>query len=324
MKRWINMARKYKLNVWFRGNAAGWEGWFGYPWLTREDHTKEIEKFILSNGDLFEDGDIFSSCPECENGGDGDPRLNGDVVGHREFLIKEYGVVREAFQRIDKDVAANFNPMNGDVAQLIMDRETTKALGGIVVVDHYVGTPEQLAEDAKSYANSSGGKVVIGEFGVPIPDIHGNMTEAEQAAWLSEALKLLSEVPEVIGVNYWTSHGGSTRLWDDDGGERQAVSTLKKYFVPYVFTGVVKDETGKPITDARIQIENQVVLSNKQGEFTVKHLNKAAVAISAYGYETVPVTVNMDEIILKRTNPNIIYRVKKFLRSISISTLTGK
>ena len=35
------------------------------------------------------------TCNECENGGPGDPRHNGDVVGHRKFLIKEYKSIDE-------------------------------------------------------------------------------------------------------------------------------------------------------------------------------------------------------------------------------------
>ena len=63
--------------------------------------------------------------------------------------------------------------MNGDVAKLVMDKQTTASMDGIVVIDHYVATPEQLALDIRRIAEGSGGNVVLGEFGVPIPNIHG-------------------------------------------------------------------------------------------------------------------------------------------------------
>lgn len=230
LKRWIGAARKYRLNVWFRGNWSGWENWFDYPSVDRETHITKTTKFIEDNGDIFEDGDILVTCNECENGGPGDPRHNGDVSGHREFLITEYKAAKKAFEKIDKKVAANFFSMNGDVARLIMDKETTKALDGIVVVDHYVKIPEVLANDLKSIAAMSGGEIVLGEFGAPIPDIHGNMNAQEQAEWVNEAMARIFQMPEVVGVNYWVSTGGSTSLWNDNEEKRPAVDVITSYF----------------------------------------------------------------------------------------------
>jgi hypothetical protein len=230
LKRWVKSAREHKLKVWFRGNFSGWEGWFDYPQISREIHIVKTQEFILNNRDLFEDGDIFTSCPECENGIKieyGDPR---SLNPHREFLIEEYQAAKEMFFHIGKDVKANYYSMNGDIAKALMDKETTKALGGVVVIDHYVATPQQLADDVRYLAAQSGGKIVLGEFGAPIPDIHGEMTEEEQAEWINEALELLKHIPEVEGVNYWVNIGGSTALWNDNGTPRLGVSTLKKFY----------------------------------------------------------------------------------------------
>ena len=100
-----------------------------------------VERFILENPEIFEDGDIFTSCTECENGGPGDPRATGDITGFRNFLIEEYQVTKDAFEKINKKVDSNFYSMNGDVAYLIMDKDTTEKLGGVVVMDHYVERP---------------------------------------------------------------------------------------------------------------------------------------------------------------------------------------
>ena len=230
LKRWVTAARKYNLKVWFRGNFAGWENWFGYSRIDRETHKKLLESFILNNPDLFEDGDIFTSCPECENGGPGDPRLNGDPEGHKKFLIEEYQISIKSFGAINKKVNSGFYSMNYDVAKLIMDKETTRALGNIVSIDHYVRDPKKVAEDAREIAKQSGGKVVLGEFGAPIPDIHGDLSQEEQSEWIKESLEEVLKVPEVIGVNYWVSVGGSTRLWDDNDQKRSAADTLAYYF----------------------------------------------------------------------------------------------
>ena len=68
------VVRKHGLSVWFRGNFSGWEEWFGYPKIKAYEHINKTRNFIINNPELFADGDIFTSCPECENGGPGDPR----------------------------------------------------------------------------------------------------------------------------------------------------------------------------------------------------------------------------------------------------------
>lgn len=230
LRRWVKQSRSYGLKVWFRGNFSGWERWFEYDSIDRETHKKLVEEFILKNPDLFEDGDIFTSCPECENGGAGDPRQTGDTQGFRQFLIDEYDISSKAFGSINKKVYSGFYSMNYDVASLVMDRETTSKLGNVVVIDHYVKSPHKLASDVEVIAQKSGGKVVLGEFGVPIPDIHGQMTEKEQAQWIETSLSLLSKSPSLLGVNYWVSVGGSTQLWSPKGEKREAVDVLIKYF----------------------------------------------------------------------------------------------
>lgn len=229
LKRWVKVGRKYNLHIWFRGNLSGWEKWFGYPPIDRGTHTKNIEKFILDNSDLFENGDIFGSCNECENGGPGDPRQTGDVTGFRDFLVNEYKATKNAFAKINKSVGSNYNSMNYDVANLVMDTQTTKDLGGLVVIDHYIANPDEYTIDIQSLAHKSGGEIILGEFGAPIPDIHGNMTDQEQAQWIFNVLGKVMPLKEVAGVNYWVSEGGSTELWAN-GNAKKAVGIIQHFY----------------------------------------------------------------------------------------------
>ncbi len=232
LERWIKAARKKRVKVWFRGNLSGWEEWFGYAKIDKKTHIQKIESFILENPDLFEDGDIFTPCPECENGALGDPRLTGDVEEYRQFLIDEYNVSQEAFGKIGKKVTVGYFSMNYDVANLIMDKKTTERLGNVVSIDHYIDSPKQFIFDVDAIAKRSGGKVIIGEFGMPIPDIHGtNVSEEEQEQWVREVLDGLVFNPNVIGVNYWTGWGGSTALWKQDGTPKKVVQTIKQYYL---------------------------------------------------------------------------------------------
>lgn len=320
LKRWVDAARKYKLNVWFRGNFSGWEKWFDYPAIGREEHKTKTEKFIISHPDIFEDGDVFSSCPECENGGPGDPRLTGDVKGFRSFIIEEYRETKSAFSKIGRKVQSNLFSMNGDVARLVMDAPTTGALDGIVTIDHYVGTSDRLLQDIKNIANESGGKIVLGEFGAPIPDIHGDLTEDEQAEWIDEALHKLRDANELEGINYWSAVGGSTAIWRDDGGKKKAVDVLNKYFSPKTAYGIVRDELGRPIPDALITYLEKEAYSDENGYFEFSYFEDAEVSakISASGYnekEIPPHLFNRQiDVSLKKRTEDPGFMLAKFLR----------
>lgn len=231
LTRWVKAARKHNLRVWFRGNFSGWEGWFGEKRnsITREEHTQLTRDLIRNNPDLFENGDIFSSCPECENGGPGDPRSSGDVEGHRNFLVSERNAALEEFQKIGKKITV-LDSMNYDVARLVMNKDTAQAMGGIVAIDHYVLSPVKLAQDIDNLHNLTGANIFLGEFGVPIPDIHGQFSDKDQSAWVEEALNLISKKQFVIGLNYWVAIGGSTAIFDEQYNPKPAAESLKKYF----------------------------------------------------------------------------------------------
>ena len=314
LKRWVAIARKYKLNVWFRGNLAGWENWFDYPKFKDGNlHSEKTKKFILENADLFEDGDVFTSCPECENGGPGDPRKTGDVIGFRNFIIAEYKTVKEAFKTLGKNVTANYYSMNGDVARLIMDKETTKALDGVVTIDHYVSTPKKLEKDVKEYAEKSGGKIALGEFGAPIPDIHGIMSESEQAEWIDQALKKLIQTQDVVAINYWAAMASTTELWNNDYSPRQAVSALTKYFEPINLTGTIKDEKGQSLKEITIKGKEKTLVVTDD-TYAIPVLDKESITFSKHGYVSLNLTVKAEntkdvqkDIILTKSYPSPIY-----------------
>ncbi|HRN71009.1 MAG TPA: carboxypeptidase-like regulatory domain-containing protein, partial [Candidatus Woesebacteria bacterium] len=293
-------------------------GWFEYPEITREEHTEGIRQFILQNPDLFADGDVFTSCPECENGGPGDPRQTGNVEEYRTFLIQEYEVSKQAFAEINKNVTANYYSMNGDVAKLVMNKSTTKALDGIITVDHYVETVDQLIADINEYQKSSGGKVVLGEWGAPIPDIHGSMTQEEQAQWLDEALLRILHETDIEGLNYWTHQGSSTALWNNDNEPRQAVTVLAKYFNPRHISGDIKDTKGNILTDVHITTPNKAS-DVTHGTYVLPLLDAETITFSKAGYK--PVTIQPDmsgtehitqDIILISENTNLWQKIMDY------------
>lgn len=322
LRLWVAAARANGLNVWFRGNFAGWEEWFDAPAISRAEHKELTREFIRRNSDLFADGDIFSPCPECENGGPGDPRMVGGVAEHRQFLIDLYSISRDSFHSVGKNVMTNIHSMNGDVARLIMDPETTKALGGVVTIDHYVGTPEQLVEDIREFATTSGGKVVLGEYGVPIPDIHGNMTQAEQAEWIERSLSELTLVPELIGINYWVNVGGSTALWGEGGAPRKAVESLRQFYSPPKVSGRVVSRVGRGLANVTIKTPYQITHSRADGSFLLplsredEEISVFAAGYVAQNIAVSPFGVDGIEVRLEKNSYSFWERVFWYLRNL--------
>jgi len=323
MRRWLTYARKHKLSVWFRGNFAGWEGWFDYSKMTKEEHLRKTKAFIESHPDLFEDGDIFTSCPECENGALGDPRMTGRVDEFKSFLKDSNSTARESFKIIGKKVTTNYFSMNGDVAKLIMTESFSKDLGSVVVIDHYVKSPEQLDSDIYEIAKLSGSKVVLGEFGAPIPDIHGNMSDAEQSQWLEKTMSLIVRNPNVIGVNYWTSEGSSTAIWEDSGKKRSAVDVLTKYYTPNEAEIIFLNDLVRGISGVKLVVNNHEYISDSKGSMKIKYFDKNEKVIATHPkYKdfridlSVVTTDKVNEANMLRSHPTIFDSIKRVLHDL--------
>lgn len=321
LKRWILAARKYKLGVWFRGNFAGWEQWFNHALITRDEHMQKSVAFIRAHPDLFVDGDIFTACPECENGGPGDPRTTGDINGFRLFMIKEHKAVSEAFGRIGKRVTVNYNSMNYDVASLVMDKDTTRSVGGVVAIDHYVTNPKKIAEDVRKLAQASGGKIFLGEFGAPIPDIHGNMNDEGQSAWIEEALSELASEPSLIGLNYWVNVGGSTELWNEENSPKSGVTALTKYFKPKLIYGNVYNTSDRPIANVEVTTSHKSTKTDKSGQFSLPVLpSDTKIFIHSDNYTDMEAKIDESSekinIIIRKIDKSLITRVLDYLNSL--------
>lgn len=251
LKRWVSSARARGLSVWFRGNFSGWERWFGYAKISRDEHRRLLGAFIRKHPDLFESGDIFTPCPECENGGTGDPRNTGDEAGYRQFLIDEFADAKGAFAEIGKNVEL-YASMNADIAKYAIDKNTAQSLRGGILVDHYVASAGDFAKDIADIREKLGVDIGLGEFGAPIPDLNGSMTESAQAKFVRSlfgALYLQNE--NIPAVNYWTLEGGSTELVRG-GIAREAYGVLKDYYkMPYL-SGTIFDTDGKYLSGAEI------------------------------------------------------------------------
>lgn len=273
MRKWVEEARKYNLSVWFRGNWSAWEGWFDYETdMSPQEHTAATVSFIERHGDLFKDGDIFSASVEPENGvpfrG-----LHGNEkdTAIRDFLKREQEAVKNAFTRNSKEVSTEWISMSGGVAKTVLDDDTIRALNNTVTLDHYVASPEGMREYIDHFHIPTDATIVLGEFGAPIPDINGSMTESEQADFVDEILWELFLQRKIIGgVNYWTLTESSTAILDESGRQKQVGETLKKYYQPGKVMIKTSDTRRKPMKNIKILLNDHVIeTTDEQGSATL-------------------------------------------------------
>src|SRR6185503_14638841 len=216
------------LQVWFRGNFSAWEGWFGYQKFSDpNEHIKLTKQFISNHPELFEDGDIFSPVPEAENGVIGDPRQNGKVDEFNTFLENSYTNCTDAFKQINKHVDCGYFSMNGDIAKQVLTKQTVANIGNRVVIDHYIDSPEKMSADLDFLHNKfPDAKIVLGEFGAPIPDINGDMTDEQQADFVKSLMDVfVNKRSFVEGMNYWTFLGSSTAIFTDSNTPKLVAHT---------------------------------------------------------------------------------------------------
>lgn len=322
LKRWVDKAREKKLHVWFRGNFSGWEQWFNYKQITPQEHLQKTKRFILSHADLFQDGDIFTPVPEVENGWPGNFKLES-VPDIRQFLKDEYVVSSEAFQSIHKHVETNWFSMSGGAAQATINQSTADTLGRLVTIDHYVKSPDVMDKFITYFHNTYHANVVIGEFGAPIPDLNGNMSEQEQAAFVDSIFFELYKYKNIVrGVNYWTLTDSSTALLHNYHSERQVADVIRKYFMPTIVSGTVTNTLGEPLQNARIKTLDGVwdITTDAYGQFTLaipSASNEITIAKDTYNSSRQKIIVSKTKqlttyVELAPVHPTLWYKVRLF------------
>jgi hypothetical protein len=97
------------------------------------------------------------------------------------------------------------------------------------------------------------------------------MTMSEQAEWIDDVLRRMEESDVVEGMNYWLSTGGTTAIWNSEGGETPSVQTLARHYKTVVVYGFVRDELGRPIPGARVRCSDHAATTNENGYFVLRY-----------------------------------------------------
>lgn len=326
LKRWVKLARKTGLKVWFRGNWSNWEGWFDYPKnLTPEGHHAKTAEFIETHPDLFEDGDIFDPCPECENAGFW--KQPDDNLKYNEFLRNQRVVLKNSFSKINKKVYTNVFSIIGGRAKEVVDKQTLDALDNLVTIDHYTKDPSSMTEYIDYFSEKFNTKVLVGEFGAPNPDINGHMDENQQALFIDEVLReLYKNKTNVFGINYNVLTVGTTKLLNDDGTERQAVEVIKNYFIPGVVKGTVTNTLGDKLNNIPVKTGDGLnsTVTSRQGHYAMSiPASTIDIAIGGNKYKTVVQeevigcgTEITKDVVLEPQEIDFIYRIRLTIQNL--------
>lgn len=328
LERWIRIARYNGLKIWFRGNWSNWEGWFGYSKsLSPENHISNTHNFITSNPELFKDGDIFESCPECENA---QYWIHpSDDQAFNEFLRKQLHSNKEAFKKINKKVITNIASIDGGRAKESLDLKTIAAYDHLVAIDHHVKTPVVMEEYIKFFGEKKA-KVVISEFGAPIPEINSQLSEADQARFVESIFEEFYKAKSIVrGINYFVSSGGTSALLNDDLTPRETYEIVRNYYTPGVVKGKVTNTLGEPLADVIVETDSdnliQSTRTDKYGKYRISVPPRSIKLLAGAGEYTIEdkfvdipnsgaeKTVNFT---VEPLYPNIIYQSRLFFRSI--------
>lgn len=269
LKRWVSAARAEGLKIWYRGTFSNYEGWFGYTKnMSPAQLLTRTSQFIEAHPDLFEEGDIFDPCPECENAGHWKQPLLDDT--YNQFMKEKDDVLEQSFKKINKKVIYNWNSVIGGRAKDVLKGDTFSHLGNVIALDHYVSDTNNYEEYIKYFNENFETVSIFSEFGAPIPDLHGKMTEQQQADFIEKIMQEFYQHKEnVAGVNYWVLSGGTTSLYNADYTPRKVVNVMKKYFMPGIIRGKVIDTLGTNLENIRVATTdgNNATYTNRNGDY---------------------------------------------------------
>lgn len=132
---------------------------------------------------------------------------------------------------------------------------TFDTLGNVVALDHYAAAPANYSEYVRYFADTFQTEVIFSEVGAPIPDLHGRMSEQQQADFIEEVfLELYHSRPWVRGVNYWVLSQGTTALLNSDSSPREVVEVVKDYYQSAWLYGRVSNTLGLGLSEIEVQV----------------------------------------------------------------------
>lgn len=213
--------------------------------------------------------------------------------------------------------------MNGDIARQVLTQNTVNNLG-VVVIDHYVSDPSEVGQIVDDLYAKFGKPIVLGEFGAPIPDINGNMTDEEQAQFIQTILHFLyARRDRVQGLNYWVIAGGSTALYTDTQEPKAVANSILQYYNPYTISGTVKDSLGNELSGMTVQFSNGSTQTDQNGNFSYMapedtKTHEVSITNSEYNSYDLSLLANQTviTIVLQPVHADIWYQIRMLMQKV--------
>lgn len=251
--KWVAAIRKSGKHIWVRGHPNQWENKDGVEGAMDLSGYKDYMRgFIADNAALFKPGDIFDPCPEAESGNYWSEKYPGNwdssaITEYNRFLEETTDIANQVFHEAGiNGVITSIHSMNSWMALNRLDPKTAAKLG-VVAIDSYPDSntfdpkaaAKERADEIKNVYNRLRVPVIQGELG------YNNLTEVNdntQARVLKAQLDELSQLPYLIGVNYWVGaggpgYGGYTNLFNGSAGKwtlRPAANVVNRFYLDKV------------------------------------------------------------------------------------------
>jgi hypothetical protein len=277
-------------------------------------------RLITTHPELFKDGDIFDACPECENGGFWpQPRKDAD---YNLFIQKKQDILHAAFLSIHRSINSHFPSIIGGRSKDVLNQATYDSLIDVTAIDHYVKDPQNYSDYIQYFWNNFHTRTVFSEVGAPIPDLHGNMTEDQQADFMQQVFSQMYKNREhVIGVNYWVYNNGTTGLASPTNQWRKVATVLANFFQSANLNGTVTNNIGEKLANASIQV-NDLTTAKTDGNgaygLPIPARTSYTLTFSASGYisqtQTIILERNQNKVISVKLLPvkkDVLYQLKE-------------
>jgi hypothetical protein len=210
-RQWVEVIRSRGLKVWHRHMPLAFEGIYSVPKDNSDDYLSIIKDYIVSNPDVFAEGDIFTPIPEPQNGG-----IQGitycaqnvcqfsSAADFNAWLRDAMTVSKQAFEVIGKNnMKIGYYGFDGFVAwgannpdwNGILEDATVVQMGNITI-DHYPDLIDtNMATDLTELeARYPGVDIIIGEW--------GSVTGVDSEAVVKRTMEAARR-PSIKGFNYW-------------------------------------------------------------------------------------------------------------------------
>jgi hypothetical protein len=257
-KVWVDAARKYGLNVWFRKSWCSDEGWYGVAKNNSNDRINDTKNWVAANASLFADGDIFTPKPEPQNMGvigmnSGSNARFQSVAAFNSWLRSMMSTIASEFTTLNKKVTVGMWGFDGFVVcgygnpdwqgKSFLEAATVQACGNVLAVDHYPELVGKPMTDFQAVFKQvwPGVKYVQGEW--------GSVGTGDIATQINTTMGTLDSDPNVVGFNYWTMVDGSQSeaLLNPDGSKKEpAFDLVSKFFTPAQSVPPVSTPTPTP------------------------------------------------------------------------------